>query len=113
MKLGTPPSENSNEEEEEEYLMSMSLRMVKSQWSLFSTMRQNKASVGPNKNLTVVHKDETVPSATPQGYCLPRTLLLFTSMMVLLPTTASGSLSCRNGRHDRAHTNTPSFAACR
>ncbi len=51
------------------YLMSMFLRVVKSQCSMFST------------------------SATPQGYILPRTFLLFTSMTVLLPTTANGIAS--------------------
>ena len=37
------------------------------------------------------------PSATPQGYCLPRTRFPLTSMMVLLPTTASGKRSCKVG----------------
>lgn len=34
------------------------------------------------------------PSATPQGYCLPRTRFPLTSIMVLLPTTAKGKRSC-------------------
>lgn len=34
-----------------------------------------------------------LPSATPQGYCLPLTLLPLTSMIVLLPTTARGKRS--------------------
>lgn len=37
------------------------------------------------------------PSATPQGYCLPRTRFPLTSIMVLLPTTAKGKRSCRRG----------------
>ena len=36
----------------------------------------------------------TVPSATPHGYTLARTLLPLTSNTVLLPTTANGILSC-------------------
>lgn len=35
------------------------------------------------------------PSATPQGYCRPRTRFPLTSIMVLLPTTARGKRSCR------------------
>jgi len=37
---------------------------------------------------------ELVPSTTPQGYMRPRTLLPFTSSIVLLPTTANGMASC-------------------
>lgn len=41
-----------------QYLMSMSLRMVKSQWSLFSTRRENKEVNCLNKNLVCFSNTE-------------------------------------------------------
>lgn len=58
------------------------------------THRQTDVRVKKTRRgLTICCAQTAAPSATPQGYCRPRTLLPFTSMMVLLPTTASGSLS--------------------